>query len=693
MKQAIEAQLDAATRKDWINSVNGLMWIGGRNIKLVEPRRQTIRDIVSANVHITAQYGELAKLQRAHEKRLTYQLPLVPRNEGQLDGKMRDCDPRVEEGMVDEFEALEKVSIWSGPKTEAHTQILPVTNPEAFPTERLQVVQSQHYPSSKITAMWVHRDTDGGVGQVTMDMQDGPVSHILINDARIVASFGFLYQDCDTIWFPTEKLRRDETFTITRLGPKPKSMDSFVVGELESGRHAYLHWLDHRATADPRTPPFAQEARLIASKLGRRAPDVWKEIDSYWQLEQGSGGRAHRLSQYPVRVKIVLNQHTMRLRSSTTTPPSPPIVTAPDSTAVSSEKTLEDRATTLQAEPSWGGLHGPPKAMGRIGECNTEAVQHPSPTSSTDTATTEELVAAASNQPNPKAWPALEQCWNKRNLPPEQYATYEDMISILIHQGLQSPALRTRVRMHQELESFLRRYPRAVSMHNMFARSCNKRNEGKHERFQLPVFDDVNAQLPSLHLVDVEWENQRRSFSAGIHAKEKTYSNTVRRQTNMNMAKTEATQEPTDNAGPRLLHFHQDVMARGSPMATSSEHSDPGVMIQGRAVKVNPEVRLSEERSAEAYLAWLHHRQQRFPTVAPNYPDAIIISKKLGIPAAQVLDDIVYRWLLETDGNQGEWYRNNRLKVLGEDPRFDEETMGKWEAWLKKGRHALGKKE
>jgi hypothetical protein len=30
--------------------------------------------------------------------------------------------------------------------------------------------------------------------------------------------------------------------------------------------------------------------------------------------------------------------------------------------------------------------------------------------------------------------------------------------------------------------------------------------------------------------------------------------------------------------------------------------------------------------------------------------------------------------------------------VHGADPRFDEETMGKWEAWLKEGRNLKAKK-
>jgi hypothetical protein len=46
---------------------------------------------------------------------------------------------------------------------------------------------------------------------------------------------------------------------------------------------------------DPKGGVYAQQARVIAAKLERRAPDVFREIDTHWKLEQGNGGKKYRL--------------------------------------------------------------------------------------------------------------------------------------------------------------------------------------------------------------------------------------------------------------------------------------------------------------------------------------------------------------------------------------------------------------
>lgn len=102
---------------------------------------------------------------------------------------------------------------------------------------------------------------------------------------------------------------------------------------------------------------------------------------------------------------------------------------------------------------------------------------------------------------------------------------------------------------------------------------------------------------------------------------------------------------------------------------------------------------LREGRSVQSYLAWLQHRQARLPTAPPNSSEAILIAEKLNRSEAEVYDGILYRWRLETNSQCGAWYRQNRLTVLGEDPRFDEETMRKWEAWVKEGRDKLAGRE
>ncbi|KAH7396954.1 hypothetical protein DE146DRAFT_764282 [Phaeosphaeria sp. MPI-PUGE-AT-0046c] len=176
-----------------------------------------------------------------------------------------------------------------------HTQITPVTNPEAFPVGRIQSVQAQYYPSASIVNIFTHSDTNGEVIRVAADMQDGPVNHFTIHDRHIITALGLREGKVDRIAINEDAFRLHETFTIT-IPPHQhvKNVNNFVIGELQSARHAFLHWLDHRGCTDPGCPPFAQEVRIIAGQLGRRAHDVWKDIDSYWQLEQGSGGKLYK---------------------------------------------------------------------------------------------------------------------------------------------------------------------------------------------------------------------------------------------------------------------------------------------------------------------------------------------------------------------------------------------------------------
>jgi hypothetical protein len=90
-------------------------------------------------------------------------------------------------------------------------------------------------------------------------------------------------------------LNIDETFLICNiLNHRIQDSKVHIIGELRSARHAYLYWLEGRKTASPKWPPNVQEARRLAAHLGRRAPDVWKEIGCVWALEQGNGGRVYR---------------------------------------------------------------------------------------------------------------------------------------------------------------------------------------------------------------------------------------------------------------------------------------------------------------------------------------------------------------------------------------------------------------
>lgn len=51
-------------------------------------------------------------------------------------------------------------------------------------------------------------------------------------------------------------------------------------------RHAYLNWLDERGSTDLRSTLFAVEAKVNAKKTGRRWPEVMREVERFWKLEQ-----------------------------------------------------------------------------------------------------------------------------------------------------------------------------------------------------------------------------------------------------------------------------------------------------------------------------------------------------------------------------------------------------------------------
>jgi hypothetical protein len=131
--------------------------------------------------------------------------------------------------------------------------------------------------------MWIHRDTDGSVTQVTADIDSGSVDHLIINDARIITTLGVRHSPYETILLNQYESRIDETYKIRILpNQNPRNKKAWIAGELVAAWHPYLHWLHKRQDADPKFPPTMAEARALAGQLGRRLPHVMRELEAYW---------------------------------------------------------------------------------------------------------------------------------------------------------------------------------------------------------------------------------------------------------------------------------------------------------------------------------------------------------------------------------------------------------------------------
>lgn len=176
-----------------------------------------------------------------------------------------------------------------------------ITNPSDFPVERIQEVEAQYQPSTKITHMVCHKTPSGPITQVTADVEDGSVDHLIIRDPHIIEALGLTAPDYDTIYSDftdiAAYLRLRETFILNVLpGHRPQDPTEYIVAELVSARHPFLYWLDERRNADPTTPPYAAEAKAIAKKTRRRWPDVMFEIEEIWDFEHGDEGKSYRES-------------------------------------------------------------------------------------------------------------------------------------------------------------------------------------------------------------------------------------------------------------------------------------------------------------------------------------------------------------------------------------------------------------
>lgn len=175
------------------------------------------------------------------------------------------------------------------------TLVILITNPSEFPVERIQEVEAQYQPSTKITHMVCHKTPSGPITKVTADVQDGSVDHLIIREPRLIEALGLTAPDFDTIDWNSGYLRLRESFTVNVLpGHRPQDPKEFIVAELVSARHPYLYWLDERRSADPTVEPYAAEAKAIARKTRRRWPDVMMELEEIWDFEHGDEGKWYR---------------------------------------------------------------------------------------------------------------------------------------------------------------------------------------------------------------------------------------------------------------------------------------------------------------------------------------------------------------------------------------------------------------
>ncbi|EUC49208.1 hypothetical protein COCMIDRAFT_85317 [Bipolaris oryzae ATCC 44560] len=347
----------ASAAKDLINTMRVIVQQGNRRRHLVEPRRQKIRDLVIGmeNAEIQKLYEEFTRAHNERENRSTFRLPLLDRahedgddavnqdtadtrerpemeaahslsheirNTGLEDGEMvevaEDTLNTIAQALsspdtitsrfaikgtsplpapsplLDSSSAPELAYTMYDQEDHGACTVVPIQNPRNFPLRRVQKVQADYYPSILMVAMWVHRNQFNEITQVTGDLDKGPVNHLIIHDPRIIKSLGLDEPPFDVINLQPSS-RVHETYNIRILpGQNLEDLDSWVVGELVSARHAYLYWLDGRRCSDPKGPPTAAEARAIATETGRRALDVKMEFDAYWKMECGTGGKKVR---------------------------------------------------------------------------------------------------------------------------------------------------------------------------------------------------------------------------------------------------------------------------------------------------------------------------------------------------------------------------------------------------------------
>ena len=340
--------------RDLINTMRLILTLGGRIQRLLGIRKQKINVLLQnlGNNEAIRVYNEFATAHDQVEERPTFKLPLIEeledgndevkesedvsdyhsaqeelgQEEHAADGAtqeevglevVQDPDVETEDMLLATPQTFAIPDVGNGvvPSTsppEAHASpvmpvgvpcdkhvdglcmVVSIQNPEAFPLTNIQEVRAEYYPSTSILDMQVHHDHNERIIQVTATLDKGPVDQLVIHDPRIITLLGLRQPPYAMICLQPNP-RIDETYQIhIQPDQRLRNAKAWSFGELVSARHAYLYWLDSRRTSDPRAPPTVAEARLLAPRIGRRAGDVWREIEKVWDLEQGSGGRHFR---------------------------------------------------------------------------------------------------------------------------------------------------------------------------------------------------------------------------------------------------------------------------------------------------------------------------------------------------------------------------------------------------------------
>lgn len=340
----------------------------------------------------------------------------------------------------------------------------------------------------------------------------------------------------------------------------------------------------------------------------------------------------------------------------------------------------------------------------------------------------------AISSPEDQAFEILERLFQS-TLSTEEFAVYKTLISELVR-WVGKDSLR-RVKNSQALQRFLVDHPGALHIHNKFARSYNKT---KIDSFHVPEFGNVAR----AHWKETDATIKTESNGEQVEPRELSHLTIVKPVLGHKMGtrKAETSGEgsnvhPGGNDGsgdeqdvPDILHvqpasasntnvaqdrrgdeqtpFQREEACSWPSVASSTyDHQDAREtkqILQSNSALVATAVSRTSEQigedvvsggeggpppSAASYLAWLHHRQVRFPTAMPNSSECVLLAKKMGRSSASVYEDALYHWGLETDSRRGNCCKQNRLHLLGKDPVFESEHMGTWGAWLRQGKDEM----